>query len=78
MLLCEVPAHPVARGGRVAAEDALAVRLAPPVRLLVHPQRVRVREHLEPIRDRVLGGPNGFDHKFLNQRLDVPLSRLCK
>ena len=43
----EVPAHPVARGGRVAAEDALAVRLAPPVRLLVHPQRVRVREHLE-------------------------------
>ena len=42
----EVPAHPVPRGRGEAAQDALAVRLAPPVRLLVHPQSVRVREHL--------------------------------
>ena len=48
----EVPAHPVPRGGDEAAEDALAMGLAAGVRLLVHTERVRVREYLKLVYSR--------------------------
>lgn len=50
----EVPAHLVPRGGDEAAEDAIAVGLAAGVSLLVHPECVRVREHLKFVQSKLL------------------------